>query len=90
MLWEHMDATLVEPSACQNGAEALQPIQPGRRVRTNKTGNFRMRRDDLKALGKRRDNFFTKVAVQTGSLFRRGENGGKYRDPHFGNILLLL
>ena len=52
MLWEHMDATLIEPSACQNGAEALQPIQPGRRVRISKTGNFGIRRDNLEALGK--------------------------------------
>ena len=27
MLWEHMDATLAEPSACQNDAEALQLLR---------------------------------------------------------------
>ena len=27
MLWEHMDATLTEPSACQNDAEALQLLR---------------------------------------------------------------
>ena len=27
LLWEHMDATLAEPSACQNDAEALQLLR---------------------------------------------------------------
>ena len=27
MLWEHMDATFAEPSACQNDAEALQLLR---------------------------------------------------------------